>query len=102
MTHSEARGYEGAVGTVELGIRLFGESAALSRPASLGLILTGMIGLKFIADSRGIRLHCASVARRREAGTKLLALVALRAADRDGVGTGRGGIHGGRALVYSS
>ena len=38
----------GAVGTVLLGIVLFGESAALSRLACLGLIVAGIIGLKFL------------------------------------------------------
>jgi quaternary ammonium compound-resistance protein SugE len=40
----------GAVGTAELGILLFGESAALNSLACLALILTGIIGLKFIAN----------------------------------------------------
>ena len=44
----------GAVGTVGVGIVLFGESAALSRLACLGLIVTGIIGLKFLGKSRGI------------------------------------------------
>jgi quaternary ammonium compound-resistance protein SugE len=38
----------GSVGTVLLGIVLFGESAALSRLACLGLIVAGIIGLKFL------------------------------------------------------
>jgi quaternary ammonium compound-resistance protein SugE len=38
----------GAVGTVILGIVLFGESAALSRLACLGLIVAGIVGLKFL------------------------------------------------------
>jgi quaternary ammonium compound-resistance protein SugE len=38
----------GAVGTVLLGIVLFGESAALSRLACLGLIVAGIVGLKFL------------------------------------------------------
>jgi quaternary ammonium compound-resistance protein SugE len=38
----------GAVGTVSLGILLFGESAALSRLACLGLIVTGIVGLRFL------------------------------------------------------
>ncbi len=40
----------GAVGTVVLGIVLFGESAALSRLACLGLIVTGILGLKFLGE----------------------------------------------------
>jgi quaternary ammonium compound-resistance protein SugE len=38
----------GVVGTVWLGIVLFGESASLSRLACLGLIVTGILGLKFL------------------------------------------------------
>jgi quaternary ammonium compound-resistance protein SugE len=40
----------GAVGTVVLGIVLFGESAALSRLACLALIVTGILGLKFLGE----------------------------------------------------
>ena len=40
----------GAVGTVGLGIVLFGESAALSRLACLGLIVTGILGLKVLGE----------------------------------------------------
>ena len=40
----------GAVGTVVLGIVLFGESAALSRLACLGLIIVGILGLKFLGE----------------------------------------------------
>jgi quaternary ammonium compound-resistance protein SugE len=36
----------GAVGTAILGIFLFGESAGVTRLASLGLIVAGVIGLK--------------------------------------------------------
>ena len=36
----------GAVGTVVLGIFLFGEPATLGRMASVGLIIAGIIGLK--------------------------------------------------------
>jgi quaternary ammonium compound-resistance protein SugE len=38
----------GAVGTVTLGIALFGESAALGRLVCVGLIITGIVGLKFV------------------------------------------------------
>jgi quaternary ammonium compound-resistance protein SugE len=38
----------GSVGTVVLGIVLFGESAALSRLACLGLIVAGILGLKLL------------------------------------------------------
>jgi quaternary ammonium compound-resistance protein SugE len=38
----------GSVGTVALGIALFGESAALSRLACLGLIVSGVLGLKLL------------------------------------------------------
>jgi quaternary ammonium compound-resistance protein SugE len=38
----------GAIGTVILGIFLFGESASLSRLASIGLIVAGIIGLKLV------------------------------------------------------
>ena len=38
----------GTLGTVMLGIILFGESAALSRLACLGLIVTGIVGLKLL------------------------------------------------------
>jgi len=37
----------GAVGTAILGIYLFGESTDLPRLASIGLIVAGIIGLKF-------------------------------------------------------
>ena len=40
----------GAVGTVVLGILLFGESAALSRLVCLGLIVAGILGLKFLGE----------------------------------------------------
>ena len=39
----------GSVGTVILGIVLFGESASLPRMACIGLIVIGILGLKFIA-----------------------------------------------------
>lgn len=39
----------GAIGTVIAGIILFGESAALFRLASAGLILCGLVGLKLSA-----------------------------------------------------
>jgi quaternary ammonium compound-resistance protein SugE len=38
----------GAVGTVVLGIALFGESAAFARLACVGLIIAGIVGLKFL------------------------------------------------------
>lgn len=38
----------GAVGTVVLGIMLFGESAAVARLACVGLIIAGIVGLKFV------------------------------------------------------
>jgi len=38
----------GAVGTVLMGIVLFGESATLNRLACLGLIITGIVGLKYL------------------------------------------------------
>ena len=38
----------GAIGAVILGIFLFGESASLSRLASIGLIVAGIIGLKLV------------------------------------------------------
>jgi quaternary ammonium compound-resistance protein SugE len=38
----------GSVGTVALGIVLFGESAALNRMACLALIILGIIGLKIV------------------------------------------------------
>jgi quaternary ammonium compound-resistance protein SugE len=40
----------GSVGTVALGIVLSGESAALSRLACLGLIVTGILGLELIGE----------------------------------------------------
>ena len=40
----------GAVGTVVLGIVLFGESAALGRLACLALIVTGILGLKILGE----------------------------------------------------
>lgn len=39
----------GAVGTVALGIVLFGEPATAIRLGCLGLILAGILGLKFVA-----------------------------------------------------
>jgi quaternary ammonium compound-resistance protein SugE len=38
----------GAVGTAIAGIMLFGESAAAPRLACIGLIITGVAGLKFL------------------------------------------------------
>ncbi|HEV2710809.1 MAG TPA: quaternary ammonium compound efflux SMR transporter SugE [Edaphobacter sp.] len=40
----------GAVGTVVLGIVLFGESAAVGRLACLALIVAGILGLKFLGE----------------------------------------------------
>jgi quaternary ammonium compound-resistance protein SugE len=37
----------GAVGTFAIGIALFGDAASMLRLASAGLIITGVIGLKF-------------------------------------------------------
>jgi quaternary ammonium compound-resistance protein SugE len=39
----------GAVGTAILGIFLFGEPASMLRLASIGLIVTGIVGLKLVA-----------------------------------------------------
>ncbi|QEL16969.1 quaternary ammonium compound efflux SMR transporter SugE [Limnoglobus roseus] len=39
----------GAVGTVILGITLFGESASAARLACVGLIVAGIIGLKLVS-----------------------------------------------------
>lgn len=39
----------GAVGTVALGIALFGEPATVARLACVGLILAGIVGLKLTA-----------------------------------------------------
>lgn len=41
----------GAVGTAILGIVLFGESAAVGRLVSLGLIVAGIVGLKLASPS---------------------------------------------------
>jgi quaternary ammonium compound-resistance protein SugE len=41
----------GAVGTVILGIVLFGESASFARLVCVGLIIAGIAGLKFITKS---------------------------------------------------
>jgi len=41
----------GAAGTAILGIILFSESAALARIACIGLIVAGIIGLKFTSSS---------------------------------------------------
>ena len=38
----------GAIGTVIMGIIIFGDSASIGRIVCLGLILSGIIGLKFI------------------------------------------------------
>jgi quaternary ammonium compound-resistance protein SugE len=40
----------GAIGTVVLGIVLFGESASALRLACVGLILAGIVGLKLVPD----------------------------------------------------
>lgn len=40
----------GAVGTAALGIYLFGESADALRLACIGLIVAGILGLKFLAS----------------------------------------------------
>ncbi|WP_341896205.1 quaternary ammonium compound efflux SMR transporter SugE [Ferrovibrio terrae] len=40
----------GTIGTVVLGIVLFGESAALLRLACIGLIVAGIIGLKLVTE----------------------------------------------------
>ena len=40
----------GAVGTVILGIWLFGEAATVARLACVGLIVAGIIGLKLVTD----------------------------------------------------
>ena len=40
----------GAIGTAALGIYLFGESAAALRLACIGLIVAGILGLKFLAS----------------------------------------------------
>jgi quaternary ammonium compound-resistance protein SugE len=40
----------GAVGTVILGIWLFGEAATLARLACVGLIVAGIVGLKLVTD----------------------------------------------------
>jgi quaternary ammonium compound-resistance protein SugE len=39
----------GAVGTVMLGIMLFGESASVGRLVCVGLILSGIVGLKVLS-----------------------------------------------------
>jgi quaternary ammonium compound-resistance protein SugE len=41
----------GAVGTAILGIALFGEPATLARLTYIGLIVTGIIGLKLVSGS---------------------------------------------------
>lgn len=41
----------GAVGTVFLGIILFGESASPARMLCVGLIIAGIVGLKFVTKS---------------------------------------------------
>lgn len=41
----------GAIGTVTLGILLFGDSAATARLLCVGLILAGIIGLKLVEPS---------------------------------------------------
>lgn len=40
----------GTIGTVILGIALFGESAALLRLACIGLIVAGIVGLKLVTE----------------------------------------------------
>ena len=40
----------GAVGTVILGIALFGEAATLARLACMGLIVAGIVGLKVVTE----------------------------------------------------
>jgi quaternary ammonium compound-resistance protein SugE len=41
----------GAVGTVVLGMFLFGESAALARLVCIGLIVAGIVGLKIVTPA---------------------------------------------------
>ncbi len=41
----------GAVGTAVLGILLFGESAAVARLVCIGLIVSGIVGLKLVTPS---------------------------------------------------
>jgi len=41
----------GAVGTVIVGVWLFGEPASLLRLACLALIVAGILGLKFLAQA---------------------------------------------------
>lgn len=40
----------GTIGTVALGIWLYGESASVVRLGCIGLILAGIAGLKFVSD----------------------------------------------------
>ena len=40
----------GAVGTVALGIVLFGEAASVARLVCVGLIVAGIVGLKLVTD----------------------------------------------------
>ncbi|GMU73576.1 MAG: quaternary ammonium compound efflux SMR transporter SugE [Burkholderiales bacterium] len=40
----------GAVGTVALGIVLFGEAATVARLVCVGLIVAGIVGLKLVTD----------------------------------------------------
>jgi quaternary ammonium compound-resistance protein SugE len=42
----------GAIGTVVLGIALFGESTSLARLACVGLIVVGIVGLKVVTPSK--------------------------------------------------
>ncbi len=41
----------GAIGTAILGMILFGESAAVARLVCIGLILAGIVGLKFVSPA---------------------------------------------------
>ena len=41
----------GAIGTAILGMILFGESAAVARLVCIGLILAGIVGLKFVTPA---------------------------------------------------
>jgi quaternary ammonium compound-resistance protein SugE len=42
----------GAIGTIVVGIAVFGESASASRLACMGLIVAGIVGLKLVTPSR--------------------------------------------------
>jgi quaternary ammonium compound-resistance protein SugE len=60
----------GTIGTVLLGIALFGESAGALRLACVGLILAGIVGLKLVPAGETAEAEAASTAVEQQAGSE--------------------------------